>query len=349
MKLLMITRKVDKNDVLAGFAYDWVKKIGEKAGNLKVICLDKGDVSGLPESIEIYSLGGEKGFGKLRKFWNFQKLALKLIPKIDGVFCHMNPEYTILIAPCAKLFRKKIVAWYTHKQVTWKLRLVNLLADKILTASPESCRLKNRKKIKVIGHGIDINKFQISNFKFQIDSKFNILSIGRISPVKDYETLIKAIEILVKKENKKLELQIIGGPGLKSQKEYFEKLKQIVREKNLEHCIKFLGPIFHNQILPYYQNCDLFINLSGTGSLDKAVLEAMACGCLVLTSNESFSSILPAEFLTEKNQPEKLAQKIQFIMNMPNQEKKEIGNKFREKVKKDHNLDLLVLKIVGEF
>ncbi len=353
MRLLMITRKVDKNDALAGFAYDWVKKIGEKAENLKVICLEKGDVSGLPQNIEIYSLDKEAGKFRFRRFLNFQKLALKLTPKVDGVFCHMNPEYTILIAPYAKLFRKKIITWYTHKKVTWRLRLVNLLADKILTASSESCRLKNRKKIEVVGHGIDINKFRSdANIRIHTNDTnrpFLILSVGRISPAKDYETLIKAIEILAKEKNKNLEVKIIGGPGLKSQEEYFEKLKQMVKEKNLENCVKFLGPISHHQILPYYQGCDLFINLSHTGSVDKNVLEAMSCGCLAITSNEAFFNILPPEFLVEQNQPEKLAQKIKYAMAMPSQEKEKFGYQFKAKVKQDHNLDLLALKIIGNF
>ncbi|TSC94872.1 MAG: group 1 glycosyl transferase [Parcubacteria group bacterium Athens1014_10] len=373
----MITRKADKKDALAGFTYDWVKKIGEKTDNLKVICLEKGDISDLPENVEIYSLGGEKGFGKLRKFWNFQKLAFKLMSKVDGVFCHMNPEYTILAAPYAKLFRKKIISWYTHKKVTWKLRLINLLANKIITASEESCRLKDRGKIEAVGHGIDTgiftpvilsqqaknpedNEIDTGSFaetalgrqrRVQDDGtanfKFIILSIGRISPVKDYETLINAIEILIQKEIKNLELQIIGGPGLKSQQEYFEKLKQSVKEKKLENYIKFLGPVSHNQILSYYQNCDLFINLSRTGSIDKTVLEAMACEKLVLTSNEAFKDILKSERLFFSGKAEELSEKIIWIMNLPFEERGLIGKKLREKIIKNHNLDNLIDKILS--
>jgi len=67
---------------------------------------------------------------------------------------------------------------------------------------------------------------------------------------------------------------------------------QVKRYKKLENYIKLLGPISHNQILSYYQNSDLFINLSHTGSMDKVVLEAMACEKLVLTCNEAFFDFL---------------------------------------------------------
>ncbi|MBU2472929.1 hypothetical protein KKE74_02765, partial [Patescibacteria group bacterium] len=128
MRLLMITRKVDEKDSSpAGFTYNWVKKIGEKLEKLYVITWQKSDRGNLPENIEIISLFGNKFF----KIFILQFELLKILSKIDGIFCHQNPEYTILSALLAKLFRKKIVSWYAHGYIGWKLYLVNWLADKI--------------------------------------------------------------------------------------------------------------------------------------------------------------------------------------------------------------------------
>lgn len=335
MKLLMITRKVDLNDASpAGFTYTWVKKIGEKLEKLYVITWQKSNRGDLPKNIEIESLSGNK-FKKIFSIWI--KL-LKILPKVDGVFCHQNPEYTILSAFLAKIFRKKIVSWYTHGTVNCKLHLINLLTDKILTASEESCRLKNRKKIEVTGHGINIDYFKsvILNDSEEFQRKFKIISIGRISPAKDYETLIKAVSSI-----KNIEVKIIGGPVLKKDEEYFQNLKQLAGN------IKFLGPIPHNQILPYYQNCDLFINLSQTGSVDKAILEAMACQRLILTSNEAFVNILnDPRLIFKKKNPQDLAKKIVNLINLPEEEKEKIGQQLRKEVVKNHNLDKLVKKIL---
>ena len=54
MKLLMITRKVDKDDDRAGFICGWIKKISQRVEKLTVICLEKGNLSGL-KGITIYS------------------------------------------------------------------------------------------------------------------------------------------------------------------------------------------------------------------------------------------------------------------------------------------------------
>ena len=61
MKLLMITRKVDKDDAQMGFAFNWINKLSQKVDQLKVICLEKGNVEGLPGNVEIFSLGKENG------------------------------------------------------------------------------------------------------------------------------------------------------------------------------------------------------------------------------------------------------------------------------------------------
>jgi len=348
MKLLMLTRKVDYRDASpAAPTYHLVEKLGDNLDNLYVITWQESDKGDLPENIKIISLSGNK-FKKIFVLW---RQLIKILPKVKGIFCHQNPEYTILAAPLAKLFRKKIITWYTHGAVSLRLKLVNWLTDKILTASEKSCRLKNRKKIEITGHGIDIEYFKPTIELKEFHRKFKIISIGRISPAKDYQTLIKTTEILAD-QNKanNLEIQIIGGPVLEKDKKYFDNLKQLVKDKDLGSYIKFLGPISHSQLLPYFQECDLFTNQSQTGSVDKAVLIAMACEDLVLTSNEAFVDVLKDERLMfEQKNPKDLADKIINLMNLSEQEKETIGQRLRQEVVRNHNLDNLVKKIISQF
>ncbi len=366
----MITRKVDADDALAGFTYNWVKKFGENVGELKVICLEKGNVEGLPANVEVFSLGKESGAGKLKKLWNFHKLAKQIVPQVDGVFCHMNPIYTIVVAPYSKYYHKKIVSWYTHKAVTWELRLVNLLADKIVTASEKSFRLKS-KKVEAIGHGIDTDVFrpheEINKIPLNppfpkgekeesspfgkggqggfYNDKFRIISVGRISPVKDYDTLIEAINILVNEKGiKDIEVEIAGDAPLESQKNYFQALKDRVRDYNLQGVVKFVGWISNKLIPDFYRSGDLFINLSGTGSVDKAVLEAMSCGLLVLTSNEAYGTILEAKYLVSAAEPLQLAEKILTLKNSGGDRKL-----LRQIVVENHNLNNLIGKVLNKF
>lgn len=352
MKLLMITRKVDKNDWLAGFAWNWVKKIGEQVDQLHVICLEKGDITGLPENIKVHSLRERNShhsyvIRKLVSFYNFQKLAWQLVPQVDGIFCHMNPEYTIAIWPYAKIFNKPIASWYLHRAINWKTKLMEKLTNKVLTASALSFRLSSA-KVKILGHGIDINLFKPA-INPEPHKIFKIITVGRISPTKDYESLIKAVDLLVKSGVTDLVAEIIGEAGLVSQQAYFDDLRLMVSKMNLERVVKFVGAIPNYELPKYYQQADLFINLSGTGSLDKAVLEAMACGCLVLTSNEAFKEVLPTELMVIKNNPAKLAEKIKWLRQLPLVTKLELQKTLRSAVEQNHNLDKLVLKIIEQF
>jgi len=346
MKLLMLARKVDRNDSSpAGFIYNWVKKIGQKLEKLYVIAWQESDGTGLPENIEVISLPKNK----LAKVFSLQRKLMALLPKVSGIFCFQNPEYVFLSAPLAKMSGKKIVFWYAHGSAGRKLRWANRLSDKILTSSDKGCRLKNRKKIRVVGQGIDTDKFKAQSPQIT-RQKFTILSVSRISPVKNYETLIEAARILLgQKKISNWEILIVGGPALEADQDYLAKLKSLAKEKGLEGYLKFLGPVPHDEILSYYQNCDLFVNLSRTGSLDKAVLEAMACQKLVLTSNEAFIGLLEEDFISLSGHPRNLAEKIVKLMALTSEEKAKVGRSLRNKVVKHHNLDNLVNKIIKYF
>ena len=347
MNLLMITRKVDKNDAQAGFTYGWVKKLGEKVDKLYVITWQKSNRGDLPKNIKIISLPNSK----FLKFFALQFKALGILLKVDGVFCHMNPEYTILIAPYAKIFKKKIVTWYSHKAINWKVRLINILADKIITPTQEGFGLESKKK-KVLGHGIDTDLFKPDFSKKLKNPHFQIISVGRISLIKNYETLIEAIYILLNKTKieKKFKVLIIGMPGLASQQNYFNKLKKIIKEKRLEGIISFIGAIPNQELPKYYQESDLSINLCPTGSPDKAVLEAMACGLPVLAANETFRKNFGShanKLIFKHENVQDLAKKIIDLAG--SSQLKEISLYLREQVVKNHNLDKLVEKILNVF
>ena len=345
----MITRKVDSEDASpAAATYKLIEKLARQVDELKVICLEKGNVSGLGNNIQVESLGKEKGYGRIRELIRFKILAWRFIKQVDGVFCHQNPEYTILISPYTKLFRKRIITWYTHGTVNWKLHLVNLLTNKILTASEESCRLKNRKKIEITGHGIDVTRF----IKGVVPSEksFKIISPGRISPTKDLKTLVRAIDVLVNKKGiNDIEVRIVGPAVLKQDEKYRDELDSMIKDKGLVKYVS-LSETSYDAMPAEYQSADLMINLSQTGSVDKVVLEAMACEDLVLTSNEAFENILKDQKLMfEPRNYQELADKIIALMNLSNEEKQRIGQSLRDIVVENHNIDDLVKKIVNQF
>lgn len=359
MRLLVITQMADRGDSDLGFFHAWLEKLSYAADKLLVICLQKGDYQ-LPSNTQVWSLGKERQpVATIVYVWRFWRLLWRLRGQYDAVLVHMNPEYAILGAVPWRLFgRKKVLLWYVHKAVNWRLWLAEKLVTKIFTASPESFRLPS-KKLEVVGHGIEVERFA-SALRPPADSqRIKFLSVGRISPVKDYATLIKGVGEaavgLIK------QYDIVGEPISEPDKGYMEQLKKIssllnaaVDDKGLQKVLLSFSSAKHDDMPAVYRSHDLFLHASRTGSTDKVVLEALAAGLAVITSSEAFASLAQGElknvlltFPAGNHQElaktiEKICRRDILISNSP----APLG---REYVKKYHNLDTLIARLVGYF
>ncbi len=333
MKLLIVTQKVDSGDQLLGFFIDWIKRFADKFDLVTVICLQKGDFD-LPDNVRVKSLGKDRGQGKARQLFNFYYLISTL--DYDAVLVHMNPIWMVLGGPVWRLMGKHIFLWYTHKAVTWKLRIAEIFTQKIFTASKESFRLPSRKVI-VTGHGINTELFKPAGHHGS-GHKLRILSVGRISPVKNYETLIEAAKIL-KDGGMDFSVTMAGEPALAKDKDYLLKLKYAVNILGLGDEFNFVGKVDFKNLPELYQSHDLFVHLSKTGSVDKTLLEAMACGMKVLSSNDSARAFLPGRYLFDENDPKELAEKIKEASKIP------VDPSLREYIVVHHNLDRLIGKL----
>lgn len=345
MKLLIITQKVDKNDQLLGFFIPWIIRFAEKFEKIIILCLEKGEFNP-PPNVIVVSMGKEKNNSKIIQGFNFYKYIIQNRHQYDSVFVHMNPIWVVLGGWYWRLAGKKIFFWYTHKAVTLKLKWATFWTDTIFSASEESFRWKthsliNSSKLRIIGHGIDTELFKSDETKKIQDDKLRILSVGRLAPVKNYETLIDAVKIL-KDDNVDFSVTMVGETALEVDKQYELKIKNRIKEFGLESNFNFVGKVNHDNLPSYYQSHDVFVHLSKTGSLDKTILEAMSCGMFVLSSNYSTKALLydQGEFLFDEDDANGLAFKLKLISNGAMRQ-----DSLRNTVVLNHNLDRLINKI----
>lgn len=348
VKLLIVTQKVDMNDGVLGFFHGWISEFARRASSVTVICLFKGNYK-LPDNVKVLSLGKEDRQSRITYTARFFQYIVRERNNYDVVFVHMNPIYVVLGGVVWRMLGKNIGLWYTHKSVTALLRLAERLADVIFTASQESFRLPSR-KLRVMGHGIDTARFAGLAATRAASSMFRILTIGRISPVKDYETLIEAVKV-VHDKGMQLSVTVVGGVVDEQHENYFRMLKDLVTQKGLESLVTFTGEVPNAQIEVYLRNADTFVNMSQTGSLDKAALEAMAAKIPTLTSNEAIAAILGEQhknlIFVSKNS-DSLAQVLKSIARLSVEERNAIGESLQAIVKKDHDIGLLIPNIVKE-
>lgn len=339
MRVLVLTQKVDIDDDILGFFHYWLERFARKADKVFVIANFVGRHN-LPENVEVFSLGKEKGYSRLRKYWRFFVFFCRSVKKVDLSFFHMCPEYVLAAWPFFLFFKRKKILWYVHKKVSWKLRLAGKLVDKIFTVSKNSISLKSD-KIVITGHGINLDLFKKLD---RVEAKRNsVLYLGRISPVKRIENLLNAGEVL-KKEEIEFSVDIVGNPVNKEDFEYQAGLKQKAGSEFL-----FVPAVKNTEAPETYNSHELFINLTPTGSFDKTILEAMACERLVLVCNITFSDILTEKFIFKENEPKDLAGKMNFALTLNEKDKNEYGRKFRQYVFENHNIDNLINKILCTF
>ena len=329
--LLIITQKVDRDDQLLGFFIPWLRKFADHFEKVTVLCLEQGSFN-LPNLVQVISLGKYHGLLKFKQAWNFYSLTFGLRHNYDTVFVHMNPIGVVVGAWWWHLLGKRVFLWYTSKGVTLKLRVATWFADGIFTASPESFRLKSSKVI-VTGHGIDTDLFRPNPSKRL--TGLHLLSVGRIAPVKNYEILIQAAHIL-RESGRDFLVTIIGEPALAQDVEYEKKLKKMIDALGLTSNFKFMGKINNENLVPYYQSHSIFVHLSKTGSLDKVILEAMACGMTVVSCNDASKTFLPLTAVFLENDADSLVVAIRNVMNGS------VSPVLRQYVVDHHNLDKLI-------
>jgi len=144
-------------------------------------------------------------------------------------------------------------------------------------------------KVKVIYIGIEKAFRPIDNptileatrKKYQLPGKF-ILYVGAIQPRKNIAGLITAYHLLCQDPNFKYHLVVAGGVGWKK-----ENINHLVRELGLKDRIRFPGYISPSDLPILYSLAEVFVFPSFYEGFGLPVLEAMACGTPVVTSNLS--------------------------------------------------------------
>jgi len=127
---------------------------------------------------------------------------------------------------------------------------------------------KERDKIRALKKKYKLNKF--------------ILAVGTLQPRKNLVRLIEAFS-KIEKQFPDYNLVLMGGKGW-----MYSKIFEIVKKLNIEQKVKFTGFISDESLISdFYNAADVFVYPSLYEGFGLPPLEAMACGCPVVTSDVS--------------------------------------------------------------
>src|SRR4051812_47653060 len=292
MRLLLITPKVDPTDDLFGHVNAWASALARRVERLYVVALWPGRPS-LPPNARFATLGkpsdqGGTGGVSERVGWlaRLQRIVARLCLRgeVDAVLAHMGPIFAVAAAPIARLAGRPTFLWYAHGHVSPTLRLAHSLVAGVGTSTPEGFRIASS-KVTITGQGIDLDRFRPAERWPQHE---RLLSVGRFSPVKRYDTLIDALATPSMAGHADLTVELLGGVHSAQEAAHLEALKSQAQVRGLGARVRFVPGLPHAEIVPAYQRSTLFATASATGSLDKAALEAAACGLPPIVCNPAF-------------------------------------------------------------
>lgn len=315
MKLLICTQGLDPNDPVTGFFAAWVREFAQHCEIVTVVALSGVHAETLPSNVRVRSLGKEfskkdrsgeeskvRGIGKslwkyphafvlrLGYFIRFYRIIVRERHDYDVVFVHnVGPKFVIFGVPIWRMFRKKIALWYVHKEVDRKLRIAEKLVDIIFSSAPESFRLATP-KVYFVGHGIDTDTLSATSLRPDPEC-FTILQVGRITPIKHCEVLIRAAALFAREFRDSFKVLFVGTPLAVGDEKYAQELRGLVSELKLSDRVFFEGGVAPERLRDYYARAHVTINMVPTGGVDKVALESAAMGVPVFTTNQAFVRI----------------------------------------------------------
>lgn len=348
-RLLLFNLATDEKDPILGFTVDWVRALAARVPNVDVITMRSGTTD-LPGNVRVYSIGKERGWTEARRLVEFyRRLGLLLHEQTyDACFAHMQERFALLAAPLLKLKHIPVTLWYVHPHTPLALRAAIRTVDRVITASSSSCRVRSS-KVLVTGHGIDTDRYVPA---FCDRSRFRVLAVGRVTPIKRLELLVDAATCLQSPLKQALEVRIIGPTDF-SDINYEAALRRRVSEMGVASQVDFIGPLGTEELIAEYQAADVIVSLTRAGSFDKSAIEGMSCGLPLLTMNPAFTPQLLAAGMPgpiEDGNAEALGRAIGWLADVPVEERRRWGLALRTDVIRAHSLqrlaDLLVNQIL---
>ena len=315
--------------------------------------------------IKIHRFSPKLSFGENVKFWDFVSELEELNPDIIITEVYRHPHTNLALKVAQKL--KKPIFLVTHApfvETELRSRFDNLIVNfydkfygrktinkfnKVITITkweiPYLLKLGVQKnKLFYLPNGIPKQFFEIKQKKGK-----EILFLGRISPIKNLETLI----ISIKKSTEKypnIKLKIIGP----AEESYKKKLVGLIKKLKLEKNITFYPAVYDlNKKIKIIDDSEIFVLPSKREAMPQSLIEAMARGKIVIASDNKGSSEIIKDkengFLFPISNPEKLARTIDFILNRKNEK---ILSKIRKNARKkalEFRWDILINKMEALF
>lgn len=194
------------------------------------------------------------------------------------------------------------------------------ITDKILCVSSLFCKLAKEKfpeyadKMDVLTNGINWEEFAESQCRIRDKNEIVLVGGGRL--IKQNLNVCKAVQEINREHNLNLHICVYGKYADTDESPDIKKIP----------CVTFHGLIPHSDLLLKYRQSGLFIQNSIVESFGLAVIEAIACGCDILTGEKTGATDIIGDLQNEDiihdyADISEIKRKIEYVLKHPNNDR----------------------------
>lgn len=266
-------------------------------------------------------------------------LTYTIKPNIYGNLCcrMMKIPYIVNITGLGSVFEN---GGMVQKLVVFLYRMALKMASCIFFQNEknkavfENCKIRGKKLRLVPGSGVNLDRHSFEGYPSK-EECMKFLYVGRIMKEKGTDELLYAAKE-IKKLYPQVQFQIAGN--------YEDDYKQIIEQYEKENIIHLLG--YKKIIHPYYKDAWAVLMPSYHEGMSNVILEAAATGRPVIASDipgchEGFDDGATG-FGVPARDKEALFNALKKFIELPYEDKKNMGINARKKMEKEFDRNLVV-------
>jgi glycosyltransferase involved in cell wall biosynthesis len=310
--------------------------------------------------VQIISLEKKGRWDTISFFIRLRKQILDLEPDILHSYLSMSN----ILAAMVKLIHRNLrivfgvrYAYVDFSDYDWLTRLIYRLeirlswrADLIIVNSFTGKKNHTRngfasRKMVVIPNGIDTEKYCLSQDEgHDLRSKLGITPetrligiVGRLDPVKDHNTFLKAASIVLKKRQD-VEFVCVGD----GEDQYRVELENLTEKLGIAGKIHWLEG--QKNVRAVYNALDICCSASIGESFSNVIAEAMACGVPCVVTNVGDSAVIVDDCgeVVPAGDPDAMANGMNLLLDLTLSERRRLGEKSRQRIADNFSVERMV-------
>jgi glycosyltransferase involved in cell wall biosynthesis len=200
-----------------------------------------------------------------------------------------------------------------------------------------------RHKIRYIPNGVDTERFKPNpEGRLKVRRELGVngfvwLAVGRFDPQKDYPNMLQAFARVVRERSDTTLLIAGDGPLRKA-------MESMALDLGISGYVRFLG--IRRDVSQLMTAADAYVMSSSWEGMPNVLLEASATGLPIVATDVGGNREIVLDgvtgFLVPPRNPEALARAMLRIMDLSDEERKEMGKRARKHIEVKFNLDRVV-------